>query len=447
MSAGAGALVRPVTSWGRLSHHPHRVTELRDRSLLELPVACADPPGGRLPGLPFGNGRSYGDVCLNPQGGLWMTGGLDRFIAFDRESGLLECEAGVLLDDIIRVALPHGWFLPVTPGTRYVSVGGAIANDVHGKNHHRQGTFGEHVRQLQLVRTDGSRRDCHAAGDADWLHATIGGMGLTGLIVTARLQLLRVPGPWLDTETLPFHSLDEFYALAQASEGAWAYSVAWIDCVHGNSHALRGLFFRANHAAHDAPPPGASRGRVPFTPPVSLINSLSLRGFNAAYFRVQRWKPARRFQHLLPFFYPLDGLRDWNRIYGPHGFYQYQAVVPRGVERDATAAMLAAIRRSGQGSFLAVLKTFGERAPAGLLSFPMAGTTLALDFPNLGPRTDALFRQLDAVVAQAGGRIYAAKDARMGRDLFRAGYPELQRFKAFRDPGIASGLSRRLIDD
>ena len=428
----------PVASWGRLSNLPHHVVALQNCSRLPRPT--------RGPVLAYGNGRSYGDSCLNEGGELWLTRGLDRFIAFDPITGVLECEAGLMLDEIIKVLLPRGWFLPVTPGTRFVTLGGSIANDVHGKNHHRAGTLGHHVLGLTLLRSDGSRIECSRDHAADWLRATIGGLGLTGLIATVRLQMLRVAGPWIDGEAVPFSTLDDFFTLSRESEAGFDYIVSWIDCVHGSASRTRGVFFRGNHSAVTSPPPVQRAFTVPVTPPVSLVNRLSLRAFNSVYFQMQRLRAGPRLEHLMPFFYPLDGLLGWNRIYGPRGFYQYQCVVPRAVEVEATAELLATIRHAGRGSFLAVLKTFGERAAAGMLSFPMAGTTLALDFPNEGAVTEALFQRLDAGVRQAGGRLYPAKDARMDRDLFHAGYPGLAEFLRYRDPGMASDLSRRLLD-
>lgn len=431
-----------VQSWGRLPSAPHELlAPLRERG-------AALPPGraGHAM-LPFGNGRSYGDVCLNPGGGLWPTRGLDRFIAFDPATGVLDCEAGVLLDEIIRLALPRGWFLPVTPGTRFVTVGGAIANDVHGKNHHRAGTLGHHVLSLELLRTDGQRLDCSADRHADWLAATVGGLGLTGVITRARLQLAPVPGEWLQVRTEVFESLPEFFQRSRAAEAGYDYVVAWIDCCTAQP---RGALFMARHAprdaSHDAPAPRPRPRRVPVTPPVSLINGLSLKAFNSLYFQRQRARQGVRLQHWEPFFYPLDGLLEWNRIYGPRGFYQYQCVLPRRDELEGTAALLRAISAAGRGSFLAVLKTFGDRPAAGMLSFPMAGATLALDFPNQGAGTLALFDRLDAIVSEAGGRLYPAKDARMSSRLFAQGYPAWQDFQRFRDPGIASAMSRRLLD-
>jgi FAD/FMN-containing dehydrogenase len=429
-----------VRSWGRLSAHPHFLQALTDRTTVAQRLAASP-----LPGLAYGMGRSYGDSCLNPEGTLWMMRGLDHFIAFDPKTGRLLCEAGVLLRDIQRLMVQRGWSLPVTPGTQMVTVGGAIANDVHGKNHHAQGSFGDHVLGFTLVRTDGQTLHCSPTEHPDWFAATVGGLGLTGVITQAELQLRRVAGPWMDTETLPYGSLDEFFDLSDRSDVDWEHSVSWIDCLSGVGS--RGLFMRANHSsANSGPAANTRQRRMPFAPPISLVNRLSLRPFNAAYFHFKRWQTGRSLQHVEPFNYPLDNLRDWNRMYGPRGFYQYQSVVPRRVGADAVTAMLQVIQRSGQGSFLAVLKTFGERTAPGMLSFPMPGVTLALDFPNRGEDTLRLMDRLDAIVREAQGRLYPAKDARMPKDLWVSGYPRLNEFLAFRDPGIRSGFSRRLMD-
>lgn len=428
--------MRPVSSWGRLNADPHEVVNLYD------PEAAVSVLAERGPGIALGMARSYGDVCLNPGGILWDTKGLDHFVHFDERLGRLRCEAGVLVRDIQRLAIPWGWMLAVTPGTQLITVGGAVANDVHGKNHHVQGSFGDHVRWLKLLRTDGEIIECSPADRSDWFAATVGGMGLTGVVLEAELQLRRVIGPWMQAETLPYENLDEFFTLADASEEEWEHTVSWIDCI--GSREGRGLFMRANHTkAHARPEPRARSMAMPLVPPLSLVNRLTLRPFNAAYFHLH--KASTTIVHYEAFSYPLDNVRDWNRLYGPRGFYQYQSVVPRSVQRDASKAMLNEITRSGEGSFLAVLKTFGDRLPRGMLSFPMPGATLALDFPNRGDRTLALFGRLDAIVREAGGRIYCAKDARMPRALFEAGYPRLAEFLPYRDPGISSAMSRRLM--
>lgn len=428
-----------LTSWGRLSSLPHDVRSPRDPQDLAHILSAATGPG-----VAYGMGRSYGDVCLNPDGELWVTTGLDHLLAFNPATGRLRCEAGVLLGDIHRLALPHGWMLPVSPGTQYVTVGGAIANDVHGKNHHCFGSFGDHVLQLSLQRTDGQLLDCGPALLPEWFAATVGGLGLTGVILRVELQLRPVAGPWLDTETLPHASLEQFFELAAGSERDWEHTVSWIDCLAGDGG--RGLFMRARGALdQDGVEPRLRQRGMPFSPPLSLVNPLTVRPFNLAYRQLKRW-PRHRRSHYAGYLYPLDHIHHWNRLYGPQGFYQYQCVVPAVTQRDAMPALLRSVAASGQGSFLAVLKTFGARPSPGLLSFPMAGATLALDFPNRGDSTLALFERLDAIVAEAGGRLYAAKDARMPRALFEAGYPSLPAFLPFRDPGISSALSRRLMD-
>lgn len=438
-----------ISSWGRLSHEQHCVVALDDPGTLPTKIQRC------LPGISYGMGRSYGDVCLNPNGTLWQTRTMNRFVAFDDDTGVLGCESGVLLKEIHDCFVARGWMLPVTPGTQLITVGGAIANDVHGKNHHVMGTFGEHVLGFTLQRTDGTTLECNRGHNADMFNATIGGLGLTGIITRVQVQLRRVDNPWLLTDTVPFSNLDDFFALADESEADWEHTVSWIDCLAGPQ--TRGIFMRANHAAASDLTALPSQQRptteirrtaginMPFTPPLSLINKLSLRPFNAAYYAMNARKAGAGLAHYQSFFYPLDKIHNWNRIYGRRGFFQYQCVVPRDTARQSIADMLAAIAASGEGSFLAVLKTFADRSAAGLLSFPMAGATLALDFPNKGARTERLFARLDQVVTQAGGRLYAAKDARMSAQMFVAGYPALTAFSTFRDPGISSAMSRRLL--
>ncbi|WP_236651095.1 FAD-binding oxidoreductase [Aquabacterium fontiphilum] len=435
-------------SWGRVARVAHVALSAHQRDAA-LPL----PPDAGMSMLPFGNGRSYGDSNLNPGGALVLTHGLDRFMAFDRTTGVLRCEAGVLLSTILKLVVPQGWFLPVTPGTQYVTVGGAIANDVHGKNHHVAGSFGNHVRCFELLRSDGSRRVCSPPAHADWFGATVGGLGLTGLITWAELQLRPIANAWMATETVRFHGLDDFFALSAESEREHEYTVAWIDCASGGAKLGRGLFSRANHAPAvlddealarlPAGAAGATR-RMPLTPPVSMVNSWSLKAFNTLYFHRQRGERVHALQHYRPFFYPLDAIREWNRMYGPKGFYQYQCVVPPGDAPAVTRALLQAIARSGMGSFLAVLKQFGAVASPGWLSFPMPGTTLALDFPNQGEPLMRLFTELDAIVREAGGRLYPAKDGRLPAAMFQTGHPDWERFLPYLDPRFSSGLWRRV---
>lgn len=430
-------MTHTLNAWGRLPFTPVAIASPRDPQMLRDIVATATAPG-----LAYGNGRSYGDVCLNSAGPLWRMRGLDHFLGFDIDRGVVHCEAGVTLQDINRLTLPQGWFLPVTPGTQFATLGGAVANDVHGKNHHRRGSLGCHVRALQLLRTDGSATRCSPDENAALFAATVAGLGLTGVISDVELQLLPITGEWLDVESIAFTTLDDFFVLAAESEADWEYTVSWIDCLTRG----RGIFLRANHSTQTLIPPKPRKAAcMPFTPPLSLVNGLSLRAFNALYFNLNKRRQGRRTQHYAPFFYPLDNILEWNRLYGPKGFYQYQSVVPPMTACDATHAMLQAIAASGTGSPLAVLKTFGNLSSPGMLSFPMEGTTLALDFPNNGARTLRLFERLDGIVREAGGRIYPAKDARMPCDLFVSGYPRLDEFLPWRDPGIQSDMARRLL--
>ncbi|MEP4146692.1 MAG: FAD-binding oxidoreductase [Halioglobus sp.] len=428
-----------LDSWGRLGSQQHRVRALHDATDLTNIL-------GAEQGLARGMGRSYGDVCLNPDGTVWDCLGLDKFIEFDPERGLLRCEAGVLIRDIQLLVVSRGWMLPVTPGTWFVTVGGAIANDVHGKNHHSFGTFGDHVQSLLLQRTDGQRISCSRDSNLEWLSATVGGLGLTGLIVEAELQLRPVTGPLLDVDTQAFSGLRQFYQMSEDAKDSWEYAVAWIDCVHPGSR--RGIFMRANHrdVSADNCDSGIPRQlSLSVTPPVSLVNALTLKPFNSAYYRLHKWRAGKSVSHYQPYFYPLDKVGEWNRMYGPKGFYQYQCLIPGADTEAVVEELLAVISAANCGSFLAVLKTFAARPAAGLLSFPSEGTTLALDFPNQGRKTHDLFDQLDSIVGSVGGRLYPAKDARMPRSLFESGYPRLEEFLAYRDPGISSGLSRRLL--
>ena len=440
MNAVASTLL--ASSWGRYPPAaPRHITPCRDRCALALP---AEP----LFCLPFGNGRSYGDVCLNDGGALLLARGLDRFIAFDPATGLLRAEAGVLLSEILALIVPQGWFLPVTPGTQFITLGGAIANDVHGKNHHIAGSIGCHARAFELLRSDGERLLCTPEQNGDWFQATVGGLGLTGLITWVEIQLQRIANPWIVAENRRFASLDEFLALNAEYEARYPYTVSWIDCAARGRELGRGIYMAGMHAPPGlmkAPPAERRALTVPFAPPVSLVNNLSVRWFNRLYYYLPR--PARGLMPYQPFFYPLDNLHQWNRLYGRRGFFQYQCVIPSADARDALREMLARIAASGQGSMLAVLKRFGTRTSGGLLSFPRPGVTLALDFPNLGLKTLDLLESLDEVTRQAGGAVYPAKDARMSGDSFRRYFPRWAEFCRHIDPRFSSSFWRRVMGD
>jgi FAD/FMN-containing dehydrogenase len=356
----------------------------------------------------------------------------------------------MLLSELLSFIVPQGWFLPVTPGTQYVTVGGAIANDVHGKNHHRAGSFGCHVRALELLRSDGRRIECGPDQNADWFAATVGGLGLTGLITWAELQLAPIANPFVWVRIQRFRDLDEFWDLNHEAEQRYSYTVAWVDCLAKGSRLGRGIYFSGEHApALTETPHYRSRDfRVVLDPPFSLVNRLSLTAFNEIYYHYHKLLSSRPvLSHYVPFFYPLDAIGQWNRIYGRNGFFQYQCVLPKPNAREGLKVLLDEIGGSGQGSFLAVLKTFGAIRSPGLLSFPREGVTFALDFPNRGTTTRRLFDRLDRVVMEADGALYPAKDARMPAELFRRGFPKWEKFTRYRDPAFSSNFWRRVAED
>jgi FAD/FMN-containing dehydrogenase len=430
-------------SWGRVARGLEYVATPRFQDEAVRAYEAAIGAGMTL--LAAGLGRAYGDSGLNAGGAVIDLRALDRVLAFDPLTGVLRAEAGLSLDQLIRRVLPHGWFLPTTPGTRFVTLGGAVANDVHGKNHHRAGTLGCWVRRLGLWRSDRGLLELSPAQDPELFAATLGGLGLTGVILWVEIQLARIGGAYLDQETIAFRRLDEFFALARDSEAGFEHTVAWIDCTARGDRFGRGLFSRGNWRDDGRFTPHAERPRLtlPLDLPGAALNPITLKLFNGRYYARGRNGDRFRVEHYAKALYPLDAIGQWNRLYGARGFYQYQCVVPPEVAPDAVAALLDQIARSGQGSFLAVLKTFGTKASPGLMSFPMPGATLALDFPNLGDATHALFGRLDDIVRQAGGRLYPAKDGRMPPAMLRAGYPNLERFARLRDPNVSSSFWRR----
>lgn len=426
-------------SWGGHPRAAHTaLLEPASRQRIEWPRSRARD------WLPRGNGRSYGDVCLNDGGGLIETRALDRFIDFDAATGRLACEPGVQLGELLAVTLPRGWFPAVTPGTQFVTVGGAAANDVHGKNHHRAGCFGNYVTALELLRSDGRRIECSPVHEAGWFGATVGGLGLTGLMTRIDLQLRRVPGPWISQETLPFGSVREFLALSAESGPGHEYVVAWVDCLAPPRQVGRGVLFRGNHTDG---PVHALRHRVhlavPFMPPVSLVGGPVIRAFNFTYRQLALRRRGPRRVPFDTFFYPLDGVLNWNRIYGPSGMQQYQCVIPPATEEHGIAELLNAIARAGTGSFLAVLKRFGNVRSPGLCSFPRAGTTLALDFPRSDVRLERLFAELDSIVAAGGGVLYPAKDGHVARRRTPSLFPDFTPLLPYLDPALSSGFWRR----
>ena len=407
-------------------------------------------PGSTPPAFPVlavGMGRSYGDVCLLEGGTLLSTRGLDRFLHFDPASGLLRCESGVTLAQILEFSVPRGWFLPVTPGTKYVSVGGAIANDVHGKNHHVAGSFGNHVPSFELVRSDGSRLVCSPQENAAMYSATIGGMGLTGLITWAEVQLRPISSRKIRYESVKFHGIDEFLAISNGSRSEC--TMAWIDCVSRGRNFARGIYMQGDHSdifepKKTTPPP---RLAVPFDLPSWALTRNSMRVFNELYYRRQLRRHVTGYMDYEPFFYPLDSILHWNRIYGKRGFLQFQCVIPWEYGRDGILAVLETIADSGLASFLAVLKVMGDVPSCGWMSFPQPGITLALDIAIVPGVTFPLFDRLAGMTRELGGRLYPAKDARMTGPQFRAFYPQWRQFAQYRDPAFTSSFWERVTVD
>jgi decaprenylphospho-beta-D-ribofuranose 2-oxidase len=406
--------------------------------------------------LTRGLGRSYGDASLPPPSRpeVLATPLADRVLAFDEESGLLRAEAGLSLRELLRVFLPRGWFVPVTPGTQYVTLGGMVAADVHGKNHHVDGCFGRHVERLRMRIADGRVVECSRDEHRDLFLATLGGMGLTGHILEVAFRMRRVESPWILAESEPVRDIDAYIAALKRSAREWPYTVGWIDCLSRGKDLGRGILIRGRFARRDeAPrshPPRISRLRVPFTCPSWLLSEPVVRAFNEANYFRHGESTRRGIQHPENFFYPLDHLLEWNRLYGPRGFTQYQCVLPEAAGRDAARRFLELLTSRGGASFLCVIKDCGDEGD-GLLSFPLRGISIALDIA-IRDDTQALVDTLNELVIKEGGRIYLAKDQFTRREHFRRMEPRLEHFLAVRrayDPEhrFRSAQSVRVLGD
>lgn len=440
-------IVPVFKSWGRVVESlPSFVRPLK--SSLDSPFVKGTDTASAQSWLAYGSGRSYGDVCLNSSGGLILTQSANRILAFDEDTGVICCESGISLEQILAFAIPRGWFLPVTPGTMEVTLGGAVANDVHGKNHHRHGTIGRFVPRFELLRSSGERLVCSSTENKELYAASIGGMGLTGLMTTIDLQLKKANAS-INAEAIRFKGLEEFYAITRESDEAFEYTVAWIDCVDAfGSSWGHGVFYRGNHVAEPyakAHKDWRTQGKipVPFEAPGGLLNRWSVKAFNLLY-DAKHIPQKRSYQSdFKPFFYPLDSLVNWNLIYGKRGLYQFQFVVAEQ-EKGALEEIFNTLARSGQASFLAVLKQFGSIPSPGIMSFPRPGYTLTLDFPNRGELTSDLLKRLTDIVVEAKGRLYPAKDGHMSKQNFKMFYPELDDFIKYIDPNFSSDFWRRV---
>jgi FAD/FMN-containing dehydrogenase len=444
------SIEQSLSGWGNYPVERCRTTAPATLEALRTIVT----QGGGESYIPRGLGRSYGDAALN--GDVILQTRLDRFLSFDEEFGVLECEAGVSLEEIIRHLLPRGWFLPTTPGTRSVTLGGAIAADVHGKNHHTDGAFGKYVKNIRLMTASGEIVDCSPDVNGDLYRATLGGMGLTGVIVSARIQLVRTESAYCEVVTQRTANLEEALKCLAATEHTYRYSVAWIDCAATGANLGRGLLMLANDAkARELPKPYCDsplvfarrfEKPVPRNVPGFLLNRALVKAMNSLYYA--RQPGGREFVNYNAFFYPLDAMKNWNRAYGRRGFVQHQAFFPRETAHDGLIELFEMLKRSSQTAFLAVLKSSGEKGE-GLLSFLEPGYTLALDFPHTGDGLHRFARKLDEVVLKHRGRLYLAKDALMSAEAFAEMYPNLDAFRAIKeqvDPNrrFVSSLAKRV---
>ncbi|HYB90309.1 MAG TPA: FAD-binding oxidoreductase [Candidatus Binataceae bacterium] len=454
LPAAAAAIPKPkramLTGWGR---YPSAQSDLyRPEKISELKAVVSSDSTSVLA---RGAGRAYGDAALNADNRVVDFGRLNRMLAFDPATGVLRCEAGVTIDEIIDVFLPRGFFPPVVPGTRFVTMGGAVAADVHGKNHHRDSSLGSHVTSFDLMLASGEVRRCSREENSELFWATLGGMGLTGVILAVELKLRQIESAYIDGKLIRAADIDEAIEAFERTDSEFGLSVAWIDCMSGRGPLGRSVLTVGNFASRDTLAPALAqepfqvapkfRASVPFNLPGFALSSISVRAFNALFYAIHR-DTGRTIFDYQGFFFPLDSIHDWNRIYGKRGFIQYQCVWPLGESRAGLIEVLDAVGRSGRGSFLAVLKKFG--AQEGMLSFPMPGYTLALDFP-VSTGLIELLDQLDEMVVKRGGRVYLAKDARMRPEIFRAMYPQLDKWRAVKADADAnnrfsSNLGRRL---
>lgn len=441
-----------LAGWG---HHPVQECDLyRPGDVEELERIVSSAPQASV--ISRGQGRSYGDAALNASRAVILGQQMDAILSFDQESGILRCQAAVTFASILDHVVPRGFFLPVTPGTKHISVGGAIAADVHGKNHHRDGTISSQLIEFRLLTGRGEILSCSRGEHPDLFWATLGGMGLTGAIIEASLQLRRVDSAYMDTHTERCKDLDDALERIEAGDRDYDYAVAWIDCLARRSALGRSVLLRANPARVDdlpsrlrARPHHAPRPRVipvPFRLPGAVLNGFTMRAFNAAVF--QAWRDRRKISDYHSYFYPLDAVGHWNRVYGRRGVLQYQLVLPKATARSGLLEVLEHTTSRRRGSFLAVLKSTGPANPAPL-SFPIEGLTLALDFPNTGGDLLAMLGDLDRIVLGHGGRVYLAKDSCLAAADFRAMYPGLDEFRAVKaryDPEgrFSSSLARRL---
>lgn len=417
-----------VTNWGNYPVIEAQFAEPPELRLAKDFIAQAHPV------IPRGMGRCYGDSALQKH--ILSTQKLNAFLQFDEDSGILSCQAGVTFDDILSIFVPRGWFLPVTPGTKFVTVGGALASDVHGKNHHAEGTFSNHVISFKIITPDGNELTCSRNENQTLFNLTCGGMGLTGLIIEATFRLKRIETAYIRQEKIKAQNLDEIISLFEES-ASYTYSMAWIDCLTKGKRLGRSIMMRGENATlaelnnlqrkNPLIPHKKARLNIPFYFPSFALNSFSVKAFNTLYYHKQFQKSVTNLVHYDTFYYPLDAIHHWNRIYGKNGFTQYQFVIPKTHGREGLTELISFIGKHNMGSFLTVLKLFGAQ-PENFLRFPMEGYTLAMDF-KIQPKLWKFLDEMDAMVHHFGGRVYLTKDVRMNKSFLMQTYPQAHEFE------------------
>lgn len=411
-------------SWGRINFYKNKVIEDFSQSGFEKITI-------------FGNGRSYGDVCLHNKNEIFISK-YKRILNFDEKNGIILVEAGITFDELLRFCVPKGWFLPVTPGTKFVTIGGAIANDIHGKNHHKVGSFGNFVKKINLIRSDKVNYTLTSEVNRELYNATISGLGLTGYIKSAEIELKKINNEKILQQTVKFQNIDHYFEIEKKFQES-QYTVAWIDCMSRNNKQGRGIFIAGDHVKETS-----NRMRfepkfkinIPFSMPKFILRNFNVRIFNELYWFFN--KEESKITSLENFFYPLDKIKNWNRIYGNKGFYQFQCILPKDNCRRGFKKILNKIKIAKQGSFLAVLKTHKKETSPGINTFCLEGSSLALDFQNKGEKTIKLLKELENIVVQEDGKLYPAKDSLMSPDNYKKFYPNWKELHKLKDPMLTS---------
>ena len=436
-----------ILSWGNYPNSPQKSKSIYWPEEVSSSIKNVNEDGLKTT-LAYGKGRSYGDSCLADSDHILSMSDRDRILTFNQNTGVISAQSGLTIDRLISITIPHGWFMPVTPGTKYVTLGGAVANDIHGKNHHMVGTFGRYIKKIVLYRSHEGVIECSPIHHPELFKATIGGLGLTGIILSVEFQLKKIASNVINQRAERFSSLDEYFELSKLYDPENEYAVAWVDCIAKGKNFGRGHYMTGNHSKKGSLDVIEDRKlNVPFDLPFSLVNISSLRIFNEIYFRKQLKKISHEQIDYNKFFYPLDAIGHWNRIYGRNGFQQYQCVIPKKDQKIILKNLMKEISKTNTGSFLAVLKTFGKLKSPGLISFPIEGITLALDFPQKYVEDNKLFSRLDSLVDEAGGRLYPAKDAHMSKEHFKSAYPGWLELEKIRDPKLLSKFWKRVTRD